>query len=253
MYWAGVSPCATSRRDMPRWPRRRTTGCACRSRPATAGPRPGSASIMCLRGMTRRPPLGRCHAAAAHSPARARATFRHWPKPRRTSPTASAPMPTPLWTRSPGRTAYTRYWTYKPPFFPSRVHVAAPVHHWRRRWASCSACAHDPPATPGPSLAPTCAPARAHSLAFAHIVPESEPRRSCGHCLTAGQHQSPLRPNLRRQSSSYVHLWSFVPFVGQVRPAITTGELSPRRRGMLTMIEILQGLLCKPRGISVKF
>jgi hypothetical protein len=168
--------------------------------------------------------------------ARSRAAFRHWPEPRRTSPTASAPMPTPLWTRSPGETAYTRCWTYNPPFFPSRVHVAAPVHHWRRRWASCSACAHDPLATPGPSLAPTWAPARAHSLAFARIVPEFEPRRPCGHCLAAGQHRSPLRPNLRRQSSSYVHLWSFVPFVGQVRPAIATGELSPRRRGMLAMI-----------------
>jgi hypothetical protein len=63
-------PRTTSRRGVPRRPRHRTVGRARRSGPATAGPRPGSASTMCLRGVTRCPPLGRCHAAAVHSPPR---------------------------------------------------------------------------------------------------------------------------------------------------------------------------------------
>jgi hypothetical protein len=64
-------PRTTSRRGMPRRPRRPTPGRARRSGPVTAGPRPGSASTVCLRGVTRCPPLGRCHAAASHSPPRA--------------------------------------------------------------------------------------------------------------------------------------------------------------------------------------
>jgi hypothetical protein len=60
-----------SRRDMPCRPHRHTAGRARRSEPATAGPRPRSASTVCLRGVTRCPPLGRCHAAAAHTPTRA--------------------------------------------------------------------------------------------------------------------------------------------------------------------------------------
>jgi hypothetical protein len=106
---------------MPRRPRRRTAGRARRSRPATAGPRPGSASTVCLRGVTHRPPLGRCHTAAAHMPARA-AAFLHWPEPRCTSPTGSAPCRRSCRPRSSGETASTRRRAYKTPsFFPLRA------------------------------------------------------------------------------------------------------------------------------------
>jgi hypothetical protein len=64
-------PRTTLRRGVPRRSHHRTVGRARQSGPATVGPRSGSASTVCLRGMTRCPPLGRCHAATAHSPPRA--------------------------------------------------------------------------------------------------------------------------------------------------------------------------------------
>jgi hypothetical protein len=61
---------ARARRGMPRWPRRRTTRRAHRSRPVTSCP-----------------PLGRCHASTAHSsPREPRSAIGRWPAARRQPP-----------------------------------------------------------------------------------------------------------------------------------------------------------------------
>jgi hypothetical protein len=115
---------------MPRRPRRRTTGHAHRSRPTTAGPRPGFVSTACLRGVTRHPLLSRCHAAAAHTP----------PPARCLSPLAGAPPhvanclrahANALWTWSLSATSSSCCAAYKPPHcFPC---VCAAVAPFRRR------------------------------------------------------------------------------------------------------------------------
>jgi hypothetical protein len=104
----------TSRHDVPHRPHRRTAGTARRSRPATAGPRPGSASTVCLRGVTRCPPLGRCQAAAAHTRSRRRSLLAEAPPHIANRPRAHADA---LWTQSSGETTSTRRAAYKPPLF----------------------------------------------------------------------------------------------------------------------------------------
>jgi hypothetical protein len=66
-------PCATSRRARPVVLTTIPPGThARRCTPVTVGLRQGSVGTMCLRGMTRRLAIGRCHAARSHAPVPAR-------------------------------------------------------------------------------------------------------------------------------------------------------------------------------------
>jgi hypothetical protein len=84
---------------------------ACRSRLATAGPWPASASTVCLRGVTHCPPLGRCHAATAHSPLRVPPSAID----RRPAARRLRAMPTTLWITNLGRRGLVTLLAYKPP------------------------------------------------------------------------------------------------------------------------------------------
>jgi hypothetical protein len=135
-----VSPRATSCRDMPHWPHRRTAGHARRSWPATAGPRPDSACIVCLRGVT--PPTPRPVPCGRSTYTRACAAFRHWPEPCRTSPSASAPCYRSCRPRSSGETASTPRRAYKTPAFYS---LARAREHNRPPPSAISAAGELPP------------------------------------------------------------------------------------------------------------
>jgi hypothetical protein len=152
-------------------------------------------------GVTHRLPLGRRHAAAAHTRAGAppSATGRS-PAARRQPPwrpcrgscrhnTRAKLLVTLLAYKNPSRVtpcAHPR--THRPPPSP----LAPP-------WRACSfACSPARPSLWPPSQTSTRASSITYGLALSSHSPGTSPPRRCRGCLTAGHHRAVPRPSLRR-------------------------------------------------------
>jgi hypothetical protein len=120
-----------------------------RCTPATAGPRPGAVGTVRLRVVTRSRLLGRCHAAASHTPAPARAPH-HWSESQRTSPLPPRPCRGSCGRRRSGETAATLCSAYNPPSPCARTHVTTICHR--------------PPLPPAGELSPPLVPVTHISL-----------------------------------------------------------------------------------------
>jgi hypothetical protein len=225
---------------------------ACRSRLATAGPWPASASTVCLRGVTHCPPLGRCHAATAHSPLRVPPSAID----RRPAARRLRAMPTTLWITNLGRRGLVTLLAYKPPpgSFPC-------TRQWATRlpslplaplwWACPSACSPARPSLWSPSQTSTRASTITYGLALPHTSPGTPPPWRRRGCLATGHHRVVPRPSLQHQSTPNESNRTPNSFVCLPGPHLAAGERATvvgvrlgRAEGTSVNLQILQGV-CK--------